>query len=268
MQTSMVVREVSAYFILVDIFFFSVIKGCLSTVPEIFVQCYKRAAIGDHAWLTGPTLSSTRCTEIKLVSKETSSSCEVHCFHAARSRIQVFSNIEGTSWDLFLQNSIAKLSAAGRSCGCQMVRGLDTGLSGLVTSPGQYHHFSSVLAYTMPLSTHRYIKFNAGGNPVMDIVFIRHSHTVCRLKDFFFNFILFRRFSKIQNASYPSQRCLQMMCPPYWPTGSTLRKGPSKTISWWSSKMPLNSAPFLCSWRSPTTRRACGGHILRSVRLV
>lgn len=81
--------------------FFSVIKGRLSTVPKIFVQCYKRATIGDYAWLTGPTFSSTWCMEIKLVSKETSSSCEVHCLHTARSGIQVFSNIEGSVWNLY-----------------------------------------------------------------------------------------------------------------------------------------------------------------------
>ena len=90
-------QKVSHCFLLTD--FFSVIKECLSTVPKFFVQCYKRAATGDYAWLTGPAFTSTWCTKIKLVSKETSSSCEVHCFYTARSRIQVFSNIEGSVWD-------------------------------------------------------------------------------------------------------------------------------------------------------------------------
>ena len=102
-------------------FYFSVIKRCLSTVPKIFVKCFKRTAIGDHDGLSRPAVSSTWCKKINLVSKEASSSCEVHCFHTARSRIQVFSNTKGNVWDWSLQNCVLRLSlssAAGWRCGC------------------------------------------------------------------------------------------------------------------------------------------------------
>ena len=54
--------------------------------------------------------------------------------------------------------------AEGKRCGGLMVSAIDSGVSGLGSSPGQGHCY--VLGQETLLSQSR--KFNAGGNPTMD----------------------------------------------------------------------------------------------------
>ena len=132
--------------------FFSVIKGRLSTVPKIFVQCYKRATIGDYAWLTGPTFSSTWCMELSWFPRKLPAHVKFIVSTLPDQEYKCFPTLKVVCEICIHSNCVSDHFYCQR-CGYQMVSGLDTRLRGLGASPDQRHHLCSVLAYTLRLSS-------------------------------------------------------------------------------------------------------------------